>query len=77
MLLGNFGTIGCFWVLLVPLGAFGVFGCFGVLLGSFGYFWVHWVLAETGKLKLTIASIDHNLVLFLSISPRCTIYTEP
>ena len=55
------GTVGCFlcafgelWVLL------GAFGFFWVLLGPFGYFWV---LAENGKRKLTIASIDHNLVL--------------
>ena len=63
LLLGAFGWVrlcafGELWVLL------GAFGFFWVLLGTFGYFWVLWVLAETGKLKLTIASIDHNLVLF-------------
>ena len=62
-------TVGCFWVgtFVCFWETLGTIGCFWVLLGSFGffwYFWVLWVLAETGKLKLTIASIDHNLVLF-------------
>ena len=43
----------------------GNFGYYWVLLGCFGYFWV---LAETGKRKLTIASIDHNLVLLVNLS---------
>ena len=58
------GTFVCFW------GTLGTIGCFWVLLGCFGYFWV---LAETGKLKLTIASIDHNLVL-LQRYPHKNIY---
>ena len=50
------------WVLL------GTFHCFWVLLGAFWCFWdfLGLLVAEIGK--LTIASIDHNLVLLPVLS---------
>ena len=49
----------------------GTVGCF---LCAFGELWVL-LGAETGKRKLTIASIDHNLVLFNFYSKTLNILT--